>query len=44
MGKIAGRGKVVYIWISPDPAKAGPHWELLLFCCCLLPQLIVITS
>ena len=20
----AGRGKVAYIWISPDPAKAGP--------------------
>ena len=23
MGRIAGRGKVAYIWISPDPAKAG---------------------
>jgi len=24
MGRIAGRGKVCYIWISPDPAKAEP--------------------
>ena len=23
-GRNAGRGKVVYSWISPDPAKAGP--------------------
>ena len=23
-GKNAGRGKVAYIWISLDPAKAGP--------------------
>jgi len=24
MGRDAGRGKVAYIWISSDPAKAGP--------------------
>ena len=24
MGRNAGRGKVAYNWISPDPAKAGP--------------------
>ena len=24
MGMNTGRGKVVYNWISPDPAKAGP--------------------
>jgi len=24
MGKNAGRGKVVYSWISSDPAKAEP--------------------
>jgi len=24
MGRDAGRGKVVYRWISPDPVKAGP--------------------
>ena len=24
MGRNAGRDKVVYSWISPDPAKAGP--------------------
>ena len=24
MGRIAGGGKVAYIWISPDPTKAGP--------------------
>ena len=23
-GRNAGRGKVAYSWISPDPAKAGP--------------------
>ena len=23
-GRDAGRGKAAYIWISPDPAKAGP--------------------
>ena len=23
-GKTAGRGKVAYSWISPDPAEAGP--------------------
>jgi len=23
-GRNAGRGKVVYSWICPDPAKAGP--------------------
>jgi len=23
-GRNAGRGKVAYNWISPDPAKAGP--------------------
>ena len=23
-GRDIGRGKVAYIWISPDPAKAGP--------------------
>ena len=23
-------GNAAYIWISPDPAKAGPCWELLL--------------
>ena len=26
--RIAGRGKVAYIWISPDPAKAGPTLEV----------------
>jgi len=24
MGMDVGRGKVACIWISPDPAKAGP--------------------
>jgi len=23
-GRDAGRGKAAYIWIPPDPAKAGP--------------------
>jgi len=23
-GRDAGRGKAAYIWISPDPVKAGP--------------------
>jgi len=24
LGRNTGRGKVVYSWISPDPAKVGP--------------------
>ena len=31
MGRNAGRGKVAYSWISPDPAKAGPTLGVVVF-------------
>ena len=29
-GGSEGRGKIIYIWISPNPTKAGPTWKELL--------------
>ena len=33
-GRIAGRSKVVYSWISPNPAKGGPTLGGVVVLCC----------